>query len=291
MRQLLFAGLMVLSACWAWADGMVMKNFTIDVVLQADGSARITEVWDVQMNTDKYGELFNSYASDYFGRICDITVSDNGNMLAVDDHWDIDAPAAKKVGHCGLVSTDDGETQICWGIDRPGNHRYELHYTATSVLAPNGDGNVLLNIPLLIGNATLPTQRGTATITRADSALTSDDIINLEIKGVAKGGFDNGHIVVQSTGTLSDGDYMAVEALLTATAFGQLNQAGLSTEISKDEMSSTMMRDDKADAYQESLWSKVVDFYNEWPIATLLGILVVMVGLFYLIKKIVIALL
>ena len=56
-------------------------------------------------------------------------------------------------------------------------------------------------------------------------------------------------------------------------------------------MSSTMMRDDKADAYQESLCSKVVDFYNEWPIATLLGILVVMVGLFYLIKKIVIALL
>ena len=75
MRQLMVAGLMVLSACWAWADGMVMKNFTIDVVLQADGSARITEVWDVQMNTDKYGELFNSYDSDYFGRICDIAVS------------------------------------------------------------------------------------------------------------------------------------------------------------------------------------------------------------------------
>ena len=291
IRQLLLACLLLLTASWARAEDALMKSFAIDVVLHADGSARITEVWNVDVNTDRFSEFYNSYYNHYFGRITDVSVSDGATMLTTDAYWDPGATVDEKVGHCGLVATDDGDFQICWGVGQPGHHRYMLRYTATAVVHPYSDSLVLMNVPLLITSTVLPCQAASATITRGDSAFTSDDIVSLEVKGAARGGFSNGRIEVQSTRTMSEGDHMIVQILFRASAFGELSTTGLSTEIGADELSSPMMRDSQPGRYEQSWWGKVLDFYDEWPIATLMCILAALLGLFYLVKKLVIALL
>ncbi len=52
-----------------------------------------------------------------------------------------------------------------------------------------------------------------------------------------------------------------------------------------------MMRDQRPDAYQETMMNKVIDLYNQSPALFLLAVLAALIVLFYLIKKIAIALL
>ena len=94
-----------------------------------------------------------------------------------------------------------------------------------------------------------------------------------------------------SVDTMTTGDYMAVPIQSPDTAFGQQGGAEVNTDVSAAELSSPMMLDSRPNAYEQSWLDKFWDFYDEWPIATLLGILAALIGLFYLVKKIAIALL
>ncbi len=97
--------------------------------------------------------------------------------------------------------------------------------------------------------------------------------------------------VLSAQGGVTTGDYMAVPIQSPDTAFGQQGGAEVNTDVSAAELSSPMMLDSRPNAYEQSWLDKFWDFYDEWPIATLLGILAALIGLFYLVKKIAIALL
>ncbi len=288
-RQALATCLLVATACWAWAEDVALNSVNVNVELQRNGSAHITEVWDVQVNTDRVSELYNAYESRYFGKIRDIAVSEDGNEFTVDDHWDSDATTAEKAQHCGLV-VDDNIYQLCWGIGQKGHHRYTLRYTATMVVHPRNAEQVVLNLPLFVSSASLPTRVASATVSHADGHLASDYIIELKVKGCARGGMKDGCIWLRSTRAMGHRDYIGVELTMAATAFDTLETPDFNTDISPDEMTSAMMRDQRPDAYQESMVNKVIDLYDQSPALFLLAVLAAVIALFYLIKKIAIAL-
>ena len=289
-RQALATCLLVATSCWAWAGDVALNSVSVNVELQRNGSAHITEVWDVQVGSDQVSELFNTYDTRYFGKICDIAVSENGNAFTVDGYWNPDATAADKAQHCGLV-VDAGIYQLCWGIGQKGHHRYTVRYTATMVVHPRNAEQVVLNLPLFVSSASLPTRVASATISYADGHLASDDIMELKVRGCARGGLENGCIRLHSTRAMGSRDYIGVELTMAATAFDTLEAADFNTDISPEEMTSAMMRDQHPDAYQETMMNKVIDLYNQSPALFLLAVLAALIALFYLIKKIAIALL
>ena len=105
-----------------------IRDIDIRVVLQKDGSARITQVWDVNVNsgTEWYVPVSN------LGKmsITDLTVSENGQpFISEGRRWDVDRSLSEKAGRCGIVEKHDG-VELCWGQGSYGDHVWTAEFTA-----------------------------------------------------------------------------------------------------------------------------------------------------------------
>ena len=80
-----------------------IRDVDIRVELQQDGSAWITQVWDVDVNstgTEWYIPISN------LGRmtVSRLEVSENGRPYqSLGDRWDVDQPRSWKTDKCGIV--------------------------------------------------------------------------------------------------------------------------------------------------------------------------------------------
>lgn len=285
-QQLLVLCVMALLAADSWAE-VKLNSVSINVVLQADGSARFTEVWDVDVNDTEHSELYQARGKRSIGQIVNLTVSDGDTKLTTVEPWDTDAD--DKTGRCGINPTKSGY-EMCWGIGAPGHHRYTLNYTATSVVRPYGSERVMMRLQVFHAGG-LPPQRVNATITRADSTLKDSEVLETEVNsGNVEGFFDHGRFELNTLRPMVKGDYMTLYAMFPASAFGALDISATSTDISADELSSPMMTDKTTSTYEGSWWTRFWDFYDQWPLLTLFSMLGGILALFYIIKKIAIAL-
>lgn len=270
----------------SWAD-VVLRHVTVDAVLQADGSVRMTEVWDADVNSTKHRELYQTRSTRGISIVEDLTVSDQGREFTTLNEWDTEAPDMED--RCGILPVKGGY-ELCWGIGQPGHHRYRLDYIITSVLQPSGTDNVALNLVLFHGMGLLPVSV-TATISRADSVLTDDDVLQFEpSKDNTVASFDKGHFTLKTERPMARGDLLGAYIEFPATAFGEIDRTALNNDIAPDEMASPMMLDKTAEKYEESWSAKFWDFYDEWPVLTLFSILGALIVLFYVVRKIAIAL-
>lgn len=284
-RALMVLSLMAL-ALMSWAD-VVLNHVTIDVVLQADGSAHFTEVWDVDVGQTKFTELYQNRPTRSVAAIKDFTVSDQGKVFSRVNEWDPEA--SNKEGRCGLDPVNGGYL-LCWGIGQPGHHSYKLTYTISNILRPYGTDCVVFNSVLFRGSNLLP-HSVTATISRADSVLTKADVKHFEYsEDNTEADFEDGIFTLNTEDPMVEDDFLGVHIEFPITAFGEVEILGTNTQISAEELSSPMMTDANVGKYEESLSDKFWDFYNEWPLLTLFGILGGLIGLFYVVRKIAIAL-
>ena len=105
-----------------------IRDLDIRVELAQDGSARITQVWDVNVvdGTEWYVPVQN------LGKmtIRDLSVSENGQPF-IDEgrHWNVDRSIAEKAGRCGIVEKRDG-VELCWGQGSYGPHVWTAEFTA-----------------------------------------------------------------------------------------------------------------------------------------------------------------
>lgn len=271
----------------SWAL-ITMNRIDINVVLQADGSARMTEVWDVDVaQATEYTELYQTRQTHSVTTIEDFTVSEQGREFILKEDWD--TKASDKEGKCGLKPISSGY-ELCWGIGKPGHHRYTLNYTITRVLMPCSAQSVALDMVIFEANALLP-REASVTISRADSVLTSADVEDFVVNEEnATGGFEKGRFVVRAEHAMEKNDWLGVHIVFPATAFPLVDRSSMSTDIAPEEMTSPMMQDAHAGRYEESWIDKFWDFYHEWPLLTLFGILGGLIGLFYVVRKIAVAL-
>lgn len=102
-----------------------VPDMEIDVALQEDGSAYITQTWTT--DTDEGTEFYLGCRNNGYLSITDLAVSDeNGSYIFVDD-WDVNASFEEKAGKCGIVETSEG-VELCWGISRYGENCYTIEY-------------------------------------------------------------------------------------------------------------------------------------------------------------------
>lgn len=136
MKRILFSLLLLLVAAFS-LSAQAIRNIDETVVLRKDGSARITQVWDVTVvsGTEFYLPFDNLGPME----IDDLTVSENGEeFYAEGDGWDTDRSREQKRGRCGIVRKRGG-VELCWGQGDYGDHVWTVSYTVKGLVMRMGD--------------------------------------------------------------------------------------------------------------------------------------------------------
>ncbi len=140
MKKILTALLSLCLAAFTLA-GQEIRNIDETVVIRSDGSARITQVWDV--NVVSGTEFYLPF--DHLGpiEISDLQVSENGeDFIAEGDGWDTDRSREEKRGRCGIVRKKNG-VELCWGQGDYGDHVWTVRYTVSGLVMKMGEYNGL----------------------------------------------------------------------------------------------------------------------------------------------------
>ena len=140
MKKILSALLFLCLAAFALA-GQEIRNIDETVVIRPDGSAEITQVWDV--NVVSGTEFYLPF--DHLGPIdiSNLRVSENGeDFIAEGDGWDTDRTREQKRGRCGIVRKENG-VELCWGQGDYGDHLWTVRYTVSGLVMKMGEYNGL----------------------------------------------------------------------------------------------------------------------------------------------------
>lgn len=108
-----------------------VRDLDIVVDVDRDGSAWITQEWDVNVvsGTEWYIPVGNLGPM----RLDQLSVSENGESFRYIDPWNIDASLSAKAGKCGIVRKSDG-VELCWGQGSLGDHRWTVRFHVTGLV-------------------------------------------------------------------------------------------------------------------------------------------------------------
>ncbi len=132
MRKLFLSLAALLAAAVAFADNNKVYSLDINYLLQKDGSAVVTEVWDIDVAEGTEWYLVRNNMRDI--EVRDFKVHDEKEVPYTNEFpWDIDRDIEEKAGRCGIVQTDKG-FELCWGLGSHERHRYTAVYTLTNAV-------------------------------------------------------------------------------------------------------------------------------------------------------------
>lgn len=140
MKRLFITFISFLIAVAAFASQSV-RNLDIKVVLDKQGAAHITEVWDMSSDEGTEWYLVRSNLGDI--RIKNLSVVDETGMVYVNEgEWDVNRSLSAKAGRCGIVTKSNG-CEICWGLGSHGRHTFTVSYTMTNAVKTLNDYDML----------------------------------------------------------------------------------------------------------------------------------------------------
>lgn len=119
-----------------------VKDVDTKVVLERDGSATVTQIWDVDVTegTEWYIPVQNLGPM----TVSDLQVSENGQPFqSMGTQWNVDWSRDRKAQKCGMVPKSDG-AELCWGIGPYGDHRWEVTYRLTGLVMAYDDADALI---------------------------------------------------------------------------------------------------------------------------------------------------
>ena len=197
MRRLSLFLLAFLSTVASWA-GPAIRDIDVTLDLKADGSAAVTEVWDVTATSGTEWYL----VKDDLGviRIRDLSVRDeNGTVYTNVGEWDVDRSLRQKTGECGIVTKRNG-CELCWGIGSYGDHVFTVSYTMTGVVDGYSDYDAV-HLQLVSPGLSSNPQHVKVTV-RSDTPFST---INTRLWGFGFPGtaeFQDGSLVLESSRAL-----------------------------------------------------------------------------------------
>ncbi len=134
----MFTVMFILGALPVFAKEDAIPSINLDVTLQSDGTAVITEIWDVRgvsSGTEYYKALNNMDGKS----VHSLAVWDeSGAQYKTLSDWDTKLSREEKSGTCGILKTSKGY-ELCWGIGSYGNHKYTIQYTVEGLVKDYGD--------------------------------------------------------------------------------------------------------------------------------------------------------
>lgn len=151
-----------------------VDSLRIDILLEDDGTAHVTEVWHIDVSDD----ITEWYlVADNLGRmdIRNLQVSDESGAeyFSEGTSWNIERSRQAKARRCGLVRKSDGY-EICWGIGSSGPHVYEVRYDLTGLVKSFSDSDGFNHMFVTRGLAS-PPNTVLLTIRKSGKVFTSEE--------------------------------------------------------------------------------------------------------------------
>ena len=142
MRRFFFSiAAMLIGAASLSAYSPEIRDIDISMTLHRDGSASVTERWDVCAADGTEWYLVRKNLGDI--DIRDFSVTDeSGRRYVNEGEWDVDRSIEDKAGRCGIVHKGDG-MELCWGIGKLGDHVFTVSYTMTNAVKSLNDYDML----------------------------------------------------------------------------------------------------------------------------------------------------
>ena len=116
-------------------------SIDMDIYLDEQGNANITEVWDVKGSDGS--EWYKGYTNMGNIDLANFTVSMDG-MELTKKVWDVDENLSEKKGYYGVNTTSNG-FELCFGKYDYKRHKFTLKYTLTNMVFNTEDAQVVYN--------------------------------------------------------------------------------------------------------------------------------------------------
>ncbi|MCQ2135006.1 MAG: DUF2207 domain-containing protein [Bacteroidales bacterium] len=134
----ILATLLLAALPFSVLDAQEIRSVNTEVVLNVDGSADITQIWDatVVSGTEWYIPVSNLGKM----KLSDLHVFENGQEYANEGRrWDVDRSLERKAGKCGIVEKDGNDVEICWGQGSYGDHIWTCKYHLSGLVQALSD--------------------------------------------------------------------------------------------------------------------------------------------------------
>ena len=116
-------------------------SIDMDIYLDEQGNANITEVWDVKGSDGS--EWYKGYTNMGNIDLANFIVSMDG-MKLTKKVWDVDENLSEKKGYYGVNTTSNG-FELCFGKYDYKRHKFTLKYTLTNMVFNTEDAQVVYN--------------------------------------------------------------------------------------------------------------------------------------------------
>lgn len=213
-KLMLFIFLLMLCPLYVYADHIY--NIDMDIYLEEDGTARITEVWDVQADsgTEWYKQMYNLGNQE----LSNFTVSMDGRNLQYKE-WNVNESLSEKRGYYGINDVSEG-IELCFGKGDMSRHSFILNYTLSNFVTNTSDAQVVYQT--LFPNVTL--DNFTVTVSSFYEFPDTLDVWGYGYQGLAY--VSNGKIEMTNDGYSVNEDYVVLLAKFPVNTFKTDNYNG-----------------------------------------------------------------
>jgi len=141
MRRLAIILSAFLVSAISFAASPAVRDIDIKVELDRNGTAQITEQWDVVVTEGTEWYLVRDNLGDI--RVSDLAVWDEAGLRYRNEGaWDVNRDLYAKAGRCGIVQKRDG-CEICWGVGSYGHHVFTVSYKMSNAVKSLNDYDML----------------------------------------------------------------------------------------------------------------------------------------------------
>lgn len=199
-----------------------ISEIDMDVYIDNQGNATITEVWTTSMSQGTEG--YRVYKNLRNSKISNFTVTDEtGKLYQSLSNWNTNASFDSKAYKNGLHYISGG-IELCWGISSYGNKTYTLKYNISNLVTQYNDTQGIyfnfINLDQEIGNANITIH------SNYDLSLNNSKIWAFGNNGTIN--FKNGNIVLNSGGIVSSSQYMVALVRFEENLFNTNNKSSKS---------------------------------------------------------------
>ncbi len=248
---------------------ITLHDIAVDVLIEKNGSAQLTEVIDLTHNMHDDELIFNIGNKGAI-TISDFSVSEDG--IRVSSNLD-----EKSNGY-----------DLRWDSGNGGRHKYTLRYKLSNLVKSTFSQQAELKHIFI--KAGLDLDHAIITVHHADGLLKDDDDMcvtaGLGATQMADADASKGTVVVEST-SLGSNEKLGVRIVYDSDVFTDLEAPKISTDITAEELSSGMMTTTEPEAYSEGWLTKIWDYLLDHLLLSLIGIAALIWAVSFVIRKLI----
>ena len=248
---------------------ITLHDIAVDVLIEKNGSAQLTEVIDLTHNMHDDELIFNIGNKGAI-TISDFSVSEDGRRVS-----------------SNLDEKSNGY-DLRWDSGNGGRHKYTLRYKLSNLVKSTFSQQAELKHIFI--KAGLDLDHAIITVHHADGLLKDDDDMcvtaGLGATQMADADASKGTVVVEST-SLGSNEKLGVRIVYDSDVFTDLEAPKISTEITAEELSSGMMTTTEPEAYSEGWLTKIWDYLLDHLLLSLIGIAALIWAVSFVIRKLI----